>query len=70
MLRTKVDPQPSLFESMLPEEFRRLPPGLSAIDRLLDDPVFFEPFVPHFDPRYGRPSTDGRLAALLSDRPL
>lgn len=56
MLRTKVDPRPTLWESMLPEEFRRLPPGLCAIDRLLDDPVFFEPFAPHFDPRYGRPS--------------
>jgi len=56
VLRTKVDPRPTLWESMLPEEFRRLPPGLCAIDRLLDDPVFFEPFAPHFDPRYGRPS--------------
>ena len=43
VLRTKVDPQPMLWESILPDEFRRLPPGLSAIDRLLDDPVFFEP---------------------------
>jgi len=41
---------------MLPDEFRRLPPGLSAVDQLLDDPVFFEPFVAYFDPRYGRPS--------------
>jgi transposase, IS5 family len=56
VLRTKVDPQPSIFESLLPEEFRRLPPGLCAVDRLLDDPVFFEPFVPFFDPRHGRPS--------------
>jgi len=56
VLRTKVDPQPSLWETLLPDEFRRLPPGLSAIDRLLDDPVFFEPFVPYFDPCYGRPS--------------
>jgi len=56
VLRTKVDPQPSLFESMLPDEFRRLPPGLFAVDCLLDDPVFFEPFVPYFDPRFGRPS--------------
>jgi IS5 family transposase len=45
-----------LWESILPDEFRRLPPGLSAIDRLLDDPVFFAPFVPFFDPRRGRPS--------------
>jgi IS5 family transposase len=56
VLRTKVDPQPSLWETLLGEEFRRLPPGLSVVDDFLDDPVFFEPFVPYFDPRYGRPS--------------
>jgi len=56
VLRTKVDQQPCLWESLLPEEFRRLPPGLSAIDALLDDPVFFDPFVPYFDPRFGRRS--------------
>ena len=56
MLRTKVSPQPSLFESMLGDEFRRLPPGLSGVDAFLDDPAFFEPFVPYFDPRFGRPS--------------
>jgi IS5 family transposase len=33
-----------------------LPPGLEQIDRLLDDPVFFEPFVPFFHPVIGRPS--------------
>ncbi len=27
------------------------------MDALLDDPVFFAPFVPFFDPRVGRPST-------------
>ena len=56
MLRTKVDPQPMLWESILPEEFRRFPPGLCAVDIFLDDPVFFEPFVAYFDPRFGRPS--------------
>ena len=56
MLRTKVDPQPMLWESILPAEFRRLPPGLCAVDAFLDDPVFFEPFAPYFDPRFGRPS--------------
>ena len=45
-----------MWESLLPEEFRRLPPDLSAIDLLLDDPVFFEPFFPYFDPQFGRPS--------------
>ena len=46
VLRTKVDPQPTLWETILPPEFLTLPPGLAQIDRLLDDPVFFEPFVP------------------------
>ena len=56
VLRTKVDPQPTLWEAILPPEFLALPPGLEQIDRLLDDPVFFEPFVPFFDPVIGRPS--------------
>jgi IS5 family transposase len=56
VLRTKVDPQPTLWETILPPEFLALPPGLEQIDRLLDDPVFFEPFVPFFDPVIGRPS--------------
>lgn len=50
VLRTKVDPQPTLWEAILPPEFTALPPGLERIDRLLDDPVFFEPFVPFFSP--------------------
>ena len=56
MLRTVAD-QPSLWEAILPEELRRLPIELARIDVLLDDPVFFAPFVPFFDPRIGRPST-------------
>lgn len=56
MLRTKVDPQPTLWETILPPEFLALPPGLEQIDRLLDDPVFFAPFVPFFHPVIGRPS--------------
>jgi transposase, IS5 family len=56
VLRTKVDAQATLWETLLPPEFLRLPPGLSEIDRLLDDPVFFEPFEEFFDPEIGRPS--------------
>jgi transposase, IS5 family len=56
MLRTVAD-QPSLWEAILPEELRRLPAELARIDVLLDDPVFFTPFLPFFDPRVGRPST-------------
>src|SRR4051794_15640608 len=56
MLRTVAD-QPTLWEAILPEELRRLPVELARVDALLDDPVFFTPFVPFFDPRIGRPST-------------
>ena len=57
MFRTVGD-QPSLFESVLPEQLLRLPEELIArVDALLDDPAFLAPFVPFFDPRIGRPST-------------
>jgi len=56
MLRTIGD-QPSLWESLLPEEVLRLPEELARVDALLDDPAFFAPFAPHFDPVIGRPST-------------
>jgi IS5 family transposase len=56
MLRTVAD-QPTLWEAILPEEVRRLPEELARVDGLLDDPAFFAPFVPFFDPRLGRPST-------------
>ena len=39
------------------EELQRLPEELSRVDALLDDPVFFTPFVPFFDPGMGRPSS-------------
>ena len=56
MFRTVGD-QPTLWEAILPDELRRLPEELARVDGLLDDPVFFAPFVPFFDPRVGRPST-------------
>ncbi len=56
MLRTRaVDV--SLWQAVLPPEVLRLPDELARVDALLDDPVFFAPFVPFFDPRVGRPST-------------
>jgi IS5 family transposase len=56
MLRTRAV-EVSLWEAVLPPEVLRLPEELARVDALLDDPVFFAPFVPFFDPRVGRPST-------------
>ena len=55
MLRT-VNDQPTLWEAILPSELLVLPGELARVDALLDDPVFFAPFVPFFDARIGRPS--------------
>src|SRR6267142_5904450 len=52
-----VSDQMSLWEAVLPPELLKLPDELARVDALLDDPAFFSPFVPHFDPRIGRPST-------------
>ena len=46
-----------MWEAVLPEEVLRLPEELARVEALLDDPAFFAPFVPFFDPRVGRPST-------------
>lgn len=55
MLRTRaVDV--SVREAVLPPEVLRLPEKLARVDALLDDPAFFAPFVPFFDPPVGRPS--------------
>jgi IS5 family transposase len=56
VLRTRAV-EVSLWEAVLPPEVLRLPDELAQIDGLLDDPVFFAPFMPFFDPRVGRPST-------------
>jgi len=52
-----VGDQPSLWEWLLAEEVLRPPAELARVDGLLDDPAFFAPFVPHFDPLIGRPCT-------------
>jgi IS5 family transposase len=52
-----IGDRPSLWESRLPPEVLRLPEELARVDALLDDPVFFAPFAPHFHPVIGRPST-------------
>lgn len=47
-----------MWEAMLPAQALRLAGELACVDALLDDPVFFAPFVPFFDPRVGGPSVD------------
>lgn len=55
VLRT-IDPQPTLWEAILPEQCLGLPAGLEAVDRLLDDPTFFQPYRARFHATIGRPS--------------
>ena len=55
VLRT-ISPQPTLWDSILPECCLGLPGDLAEIDELLDDERFFDPFRPFFDPVIGRPS--------------
>jgi transposase, IS5 family len=55
MLRT-TNPERSLWEAILPAEVIGLSTELTMVDRLLDDPVFIQPFRVHFDPIIGRPS--------------
>ncbi len=55
MLRT-TNPQPSLWEQILPPALLGLPAELARVDALLDDEAFLAPFRPHFHPSLGRPS--------------
>jgi IS5 family transposase len=55
MFRT-YGPGPSLWETVLPPEALVMPAELARVDELLDDPAFFEPFRPFFDPERGRRS--------------
>ena len=59
MLRTS-NPQRSLWEAILPAETLGFSAELTRVDRLLDDPVFIEPFRVHFHPIIGRPSIRSR----------
>jgi transposase, IS5 family len=50
------DPQTTIWELLLPEELKRLPAELVAVDAYLDDERFIAPFRDLFDRRLGRPS--------------
>lgn len=51
-----VNPNRTLWEAIVPAECLEMPAELVAVDRLLDDPVFFAPYRRFFDPIWGRPS--------------
>jgi len=51
-----TNPQQTLWEAILPPGYEQLPAQLAAVDALLDDRVFFEPYRPYFSPLWGRPS--------------
>ena len=51
-----INPNRTLWEALLPAECLEMAAELVAVDRLLDDPVFFEPYRKFFDPIWGRPS--------------
>lgn len=55
MLRLQ-NQQPSLWEAVLPPEVFCLSEELAAIDRLLDDERFLNPFLERFNTRIGRPT--------------
>ncbi len=48
--------QQTLWEKILPPGYQDLRAELAAVDGLLDDPAFFEPYRAHFSPLFGRPS--------------
>jgi IS5 family transposase len=52
----ETEPQATLWDALLPEEARRLPAELVAVDAFLDDERFIAPWRALFDRRLGRPS--------------
>lgn len=55
MLRLR-NPQPDLWEGVLPEALLKLPDDLETVDRLLDDDRFMQPFLKRNLHRRGRPT--------------
>jgi IS5 family transposase len=52
----ETDPQTTVWELLLPEEAKRLPAELAAVDGYLDDERFIAPWRALCDRRLGRPS--------------
>jgi transposase, IS5 family len=52
----ETDPQTTIWDLLLPEEAKRLPAELQAVDAYLDDERFVAPWRGLFSARLGRPS--------------
>jgi transposase, IS5 family len=52
----ETEPQATLWDALLPEEAKRLPAELVAVDAYLDDERFIAPWRALFSKRLGRPS--------------
>ncbi|KXG77456.1 ISNCY family transposase [Thermotalea metallivorans] len=50
------EPQLTLWDSILPEEIRKLPDELAKIDAILDDERFMKPFLEKHNTHRGRPT--------------
>jgi hypothetical protein len=59
----ETDPQPSLWEALLPEELKRLPAELAQIDAYLDDERFIAPWGAVLGPPWPTVAADRHAAA-------
>ena len=50
--------QITIWEQILPKELQVLPEELQRIDELLDDDIFFEPYLERFNTKMGRPTVE------------
>lgn len=50
------DGQKTLWDELLPQEVKALSEELERVDRYLDDPRFFEPYLERFNSKTGRPT--------------
>jgi transposase, IS5 family len=64
----ETDPQTTIWELLLPEQAKRLPTELQAVDLYLDDERFLAPWGALFSARLGRPSVP--IDTLLRARKL